>query len=221
MRADSRDITVNGRTIKAIAQPTKQAWIYVFDRTNGQPVWPIEERPVEKGTVPDRVVFADAAVVTKPPAFDRQGVALDDLIDFTPELHAEAVSSPRATSSGPIFTPPVVSEWEGPLATLMLPTLTGGANWQGGSLDPETNIMYVFSNTSIGQAGAGFIHRPERSDMLRTPAGDRAQSGAATAGGAGAAAPRRGGGDEGGGGGLNVQGLPLVKPPTDASPRSI
>ena len=68
------DITVDGRAIKAIAQPTKQAWLYVFDRTNGQPVWPIVERPVAKGTCPG-MVHADAPFVTKPPAFDRQGVS--------------------------------------------------------------------------------------------------------------------------------------------------
>jgi len=202
-------LNVNGRTIKAIAQPTKQAWVYVFDRTNGQPVWPIEERPVEKGTVPTEWYSPTQPFVTKPPAFDRQGVALDDLIDFTPELHAEAVKLAGRYKIGPIFTPPVVSQWEGPLATLMLPTLTGGANWQGASLDPETNIMYVFSNTSIGQAG--LIHPPpERSDMLYT-AGTAPNPAAPPAGrGRGGA----GGGDEGGGGGgLNVQGLPLVKPP--------
>src|SRR4029077_11654739 len=142
-------LNVNGRTIKAIAQPTKQAWVYVFDRTNGQPVWPIEERPVEKGTVPTEWYSPTQPFVTKPPAFDRQGVTIDDLIDYTPELRAEAVKLASRYKIGPIFTPPVVSQWEGPLATLMLPTLTGGANWQGASLDPETNIMYVFSNTSI------------------------------------------------------------------------
>ena len=89
------DITVNGRTIKAIAQPTKQAWVYVFDRATGQPVWPIEERPVEKGTVPGEWYSPTQPFVTKPPAFDRQGVSVDDLIDFTPELHAEALKIGR------------------------------------------------------------------------------------------------------------------------------
>jgi quinoprotein glucose dehydrogenase len=194
------DLRVNGRTIKAIAQPTKQAWVYVFDRTSGQPVWPIEERPVEKGTVPGEWYSPTQPFVTKPPAFDRQGVTVDELIDFTPELHAEAVKLVSRYKLGPIFTPPVESKWEGPLATLMLPTLTGGANWQGASLDPETNIMYVFSNTSIGQAG--LIHpAPNRSDMAFT---------SGTAPDPAAAAPA---GGRGGGGGLNVQGLPLVKPP--------
>jgi quinoprotein glucose dehydrogenase len=83
------DITVNGRAIKAVAQPTKQGWLYVFDRITGQPVWPIEERPVEQSTVPMEKTSPTQRFVTKPPAFDRQGVSLDDLIDFTPELKAE------------------------------------------------------------------------------------------------------------------------------------
>ena len=78
--------------------------------------------------------------VTKPPAFDRQGVSLDDLIDFTPELKAEGAKLAARYKLGPIFTPPVVSKWEGPMATLMLPAATGGANWQGGAFDPETKI---------------------------------------------------------------------------------
>ena len=80
------DITVNGRAIKAVAQPTKQGWVYVFDRATGQPVWPIEERPVEKGNVPGEWYAPTQPFVTKPPPFERQGVSLDDLIDFTPEL---------------------------------------------------------------------------------------------------------------------------------------
>jgi quinoprotein glucose dehydrogenase len=126
------DITVNGRLIKAVAQPTKQGWVYVFDRATGQPVWPIEERPVEKGTVPGEWYSPTQPFVTKPPAFDRQGVSESDLIDFTPELHAEALKIVQNYKIGPIFTPPVVSEWPKPLATLIMPSATGGANWQGG-----------------------------------------------------------------------------------------
>src|SRR5262249_36596925 len=81
------------------------------------------------------------------------GVALDDLIDFTPELKAEGQKLASKYKLGPIFTPPVVSTWPGPLATLMLPNATGGANWQGGALDPETNMFYIFSNTQITPLG--------------------------------------------------------------------
>ena len=120
------DITVNGRQIKAVAQPTKQGWLYVFDRTNGKPVWPIEERPVEKGTVPSEWYSPTQPFVTRPPAYERQGVSVDDLIDFTPELHQEALKLASRYKLGPIFTPPVVSTWPSPLATLMLPSATGG-----------------------------------------------------------------------------------------------
>ena len=127
--------------------------MYVFDRVTGQPVWPIEDRPVEAGNVPGEKYAKTQPFVIKPPPFDRQGVSIDDLIDFTPELRAEAVKVVSRYKIGPIFTPPVVSKWEGPLAMLMLPNATGGANWQGGSLDPETKILYIFSNTNISAIG--------------------------------------------------------------------
>src|ERR1700745_4447169 len=85
------DITVGGKPIKAVAQVTKQAFLYVFDRVTGKPVWPIEERPVEQSTVPGEKNSATPPFPTKPPAYDRQGFSIDDLIDFTPELHAEAL----------------------------------------------------------------------------------------------------------------------------------
>jgi quinoprotein glucose dehydrogenase len=211
------DITVNGRSIKAIAQPTKQGWVYVFDRATGEPVWPIEERPVEKGDVPGEWYSPTQPFVTKPPPFERQGVTIDDLIDFTPELRAEAVKLASRYKLGPLFTPPVLSRWEGPLATLMLPNITGGANWQGGSLDPETNILYIFSDTAISALGL-VPSDPKRTDfayvqgVARNPAPAAPAGGGAAGGGAAGGGP---GGGEGGGGGANptVQGLPLVKPP--------
>ena len=112
------DITVNGRTIKAVAQPTKQAFLYVFNRETGEPIWPIEERPVPKGNVPGEWYSPTQPFPTKPPAYDRQGVSVDDLIDFTPALRAEAIKVVERYKIGPIFTPPVVSKAEGPLATL-------------------------------------------------------------------------------------------------------
>ncbi len=200
------DIVVNGRTIKALAQPTKQGWVYVLDRTNGQPVWPIEERAVEASTVPDEKASPTQPFVTKPPAFDRQGVGIDDLIDFTPELRAEAVKLVSRYKIGPLFTPPVASKWEGPLATLMMPSTTGGANWQGGSLDPETNYLYVYSATQISDL-ALIESDGKRSDMRYVrgtawnPAGPAPAMPAAGAAG-GEAAPT-----------ITIQGLPLVKPP--------
>src|SRR5580765_1117947 len=142
------DLTVDGRPIKAVGQPTKQGWIYTFDRITGKPVWPIEERPVEKGTVPGEWYSPTQPFVTKPPPFDRQGVSVDDLIDFTPELRAEALKIVANYKIGPIFTPPVVSTWPKPLGTLLLPSLTGGVNWHGASFDPETKMFYVYSTTT-------------------------------------------------------------------------
>jgi quinoprotein glucose dehydrogenase len=191
------DITVNGKLIKAVAQASKQGWVYVLDRATGQPVWPFEERAVEKGEVPGEQYSATQPFVTKPPPFERQGVSVDDLIDFTPELRAEAVKLVQRFKIGPLFTPPVVSRWEGPLATLMLPNVTGGANWQGGSLDPDTNIFYIFSNTSVSALG---LTQGDgvKSDMLyvRGFASDpNDKSGRPSF-------PN-----------TNVQGLPLIKPP--------
>src|SRR5439155_5344822 len=147
------DITVDGRRIKAIAQPTKQGWLYVFDRTNGKPVWPIEERPVPKGEVPNEWYSPTQPFVTKPPAYESQGLSLDDLIDFTPELKAEAEKVVARYKIGPIFTPPVVSTWPGPLGTLTRQGSTGGANWPGGALDPETGIVYIFSKSLVTPLG--------------------------------------------------------------------
>jgi quinoprotein glucose dehydrogenase len=143
------DVMIDGRLRKIVAQPTKQAWVYVFDRATGEPIWPIVDRPVEASTVPMEKTSPMQRFVTKPPAFDRQGVTIDDLIDFTPELRAEAVKQVARFKIGPLFTPPVVSNYAGPIGTLMLPNATGGANWQGGSFDPETGIMYIFSNTQV------------------------------------------------------------------------
>ena len=198
------DLVVDGKLVKAVAQPTKQNWLYVFDRVTGKPVWPIEERAVEKGDVPGEWYSPTQPFVTKPPAYERQGVTLDDLIDYTPELKAEGAKLASLYKLGPIFTPPVVSKWEGPRGTLMIPDVTGGANWQGGSFDPETKMFYIFTNVSVTTLG---LLPPEagRSDMLFVRGAARNPNPAPTpAGGAPAG---------GGGGALNVQGLPLVKPP--------
>ncbi len=197
------DLVVNGKPVKAVAQPTKQNWLYVFDRATGKPVWPIEERPVEKGDVPGEWYSPTQPFVTKPDAYERQGVTIDDLIDYTPELRAEAVKLVSQYKIGPIFTPPVVGKWEGPRGTLMLPDVTGGANWQGGSFDPETKRFYIFTNVTITQIGL-VTPEADRSDMLYVRGAVRNPNPPALP------AP---GPPAGGGGGLNVRGLPLVKPP--------
>jgi quinoprotein glucose dehydrogenase len=208
------DITVNGRQIKAVAQPTKQAYLYVFDRITGQPVWPIEEKPVEKGDVPGEWYAPTQPFPTKPPPYERTGVSQDDLIDFTPELHAEAVKLASQYKLGPMFTPPVVSKIGGPLATLS--RAQAGSNWAGGSYDPETHRVYVVSTGTIGAYGLVPPADAAMSDMEYVQGS--AASGARRSGGAGSAAGggRTGeaaGGEGGGGGALSVRGLPLGKPP--------
>ena len=207
------DITINGRTVKAVAQPTKQAFLYVFDRVTGQPIWPIEEKPVEKGSVPGEWYSPTQPFPTKPPAYDRQGLQLDDLIDFTPALHAQAVKIASLYKLGPVFTPPVLSKIDGPLATLALATSGGGTNWPGGSYDPETHTVYVFSQRSISTLGLvpGDPRMTDEAYIQGT-----ARTGARTTAGAGAdpSAGTKSANDVAAeAGGLSVQGLPLVKPP--------
>ena len=157
------DITVEGKRIKAVAQVTKQAFAYVFDRVTGQPVWPIVERPVPQSDVPGERASPTQPFPTKPAAFDRQGVTLDDLIDFTPELRAAAVQIASRYRMGPLFTPPSIYDPKGTRGTLVLPNNTGGANWPGAAADPETGILYV-SSTTIEQVLA-LTHDPERSEV--------------------------------------------------------
>ena len=143
------DITVNGRRIKAVVQVTKQAFAFVFDRVTGEPVWPIEERPVPKSTVPGEWTAPTQPFPTRPAPFDRQGLTDDDLIDFTPELKAEAREIARQWTIGPMFTPPTI-EGTGPgetKGTLYLPGWVGGANWGGAAFDPESGMLYVPSVT--------------------------------------------------------------------------
>ena len=141
------DITVNGRRIKAVAQISKQAFVYVFDRTNGQPVWPIVERPVPAGNVPGEWYSPTQPIPTKPPAFDQQGVSEKDLIDFTPELKAEALKIVSEYKYGPLYTPPVLlGDPSGPKGTLFVPGTNGGGNWGGASFDRETGMLYIPSS---------------------------------------------------------------------------
>src|SRR5262249_38779578 len=130
-----------------------QAFLYVLDRVTGKPIWPIEERPVEQSTVPGEKTSAMQPFPTKPGAYDRHGSSVDDLIDFTPELRAEAMKLVSKYKMGPIFTPPVVSKIDGPLGTLATGISNGGTNWPGGSYDPETHIFYVFSQSVMGSLG--------------------------------------------------------------------
>ena len=204
------DVIVGGRTIKAIAQPTKQSFLYVFNRETGEPIWPIEERPVAKGDVSGEWYSPTQPFPTKPPAYGRQGVSIDDLIDFTPELRAAATKRAAMYQLGPIFTPPVVSKASGPLGVLT--SSKNGTIWEGGSYDPESHILYVYSEGSItslglvppdpGTTDVNFVQGSATAGMRRTGGG------AGSGGDAPAPAPAAESG-----GGLRVEGLPLGKPP--------
>ena len=141
------DLVVDGRPIKAVAQITKQAFAFVFDRVTGEPVWPIEERPVPQSSTPGEFTSPTQPFPTKPPAFDRQGATVDNLIDFTPELRAEALEIVENYTIGPLFTPPSV-KGDTNRGTIQLPGSQGGADVQGAAFDPETNILYIPSITA-------------------------------------------------------------------------
>jgi quinoprotein glucose dehydrogenase len=219
------DVVVDGRPVKVVAQPTKQAFLYVLNRETGVPVWPIVEKPVEKGDVPGEWYSPTQPFPTKPPAYDRQGIAISDLIDFTPAMRAEAEQNIKRYKIGPMFTPGSLSKPEGPLATLTLATAGGGSNWPGGSYDPETHIVYVSSQAAVTQIGL-IPGNKERTDVDY----QSGTAGPAAGRGRGAGAnivPSRAtvaqGADEPppatpvappAGGGLTVSGgLPLIKPP--------
>ena len=146
------DIPVDGKLVKALAQPTKQAFLYVLNRETGKPIWPIVERKVEAGDVPGEWYAPTQPFPTKPPAYDVQGVTIDDLIDFTPALRAKAVELVKNYKIGPLYTPPVVSK-PGRWGTIISPGIQGGTNWPGGCYDPETHTVFVYSKNQPGVIG--------------------------------------------------------------------
>ncbi len=135
------DIVVDGKPIEALAQITKQGFVFVLDRRSGEPVWPIEERPVPQSSVPGERTSPTQPFPTKPAPFDRQGLSPDDLIDFTPELHAEAVQLLTHYDHGPLYSPPTTRGY------IVLPGRIGGGSWAGAAFDPETHVLYVPSIT--------------------------------------------------------------------------
>lgn len=180
------NVQIKGKQVPIVAQPSKQAFLYVLNRETGDPVWPIVERPVEKGTVPGEWYSPTQPFPTAPPAYENQGVDESMLIDFTPELRKEALEIIKNYKIGPIFTPPVESKAEGPWATLT--ASLSGSNWMGGSMDPETGVVYVGS--SRGVIGISLVPSGERSDVGYISGRAKGAQGA-----------------------LTVKGLPLLKPP--------
>ena len=140
------DLTVEGRSIKAVAQVTKQAFTYVFDRVTGEPVWPIEERPVPQSDVPTEELSPTQPFPTWPLAYERQGLTVDDLIDYTPELREEALEIISQYKIGPIFNAPIhMGHPSGLRSFVSCPS--GATNINGpSSADPELGILFVSSN---------------------------------------------------------------------------
>ena len=185
------DITVGGKAIKSVALPTKQGILYMFDRVTGKPIWPFEERAVERGDVPGEWYAPTQPMPTKPAAYARNGVLPSDLIDFTPALQEAGLAAASRFKLGPIFTPPVVSKAEGPLATFSNGPTNGGSNWPGGSYDPDTHMLYLSATNASPSALGLVVPAKGVSDMdyIRGFAPGAAR------------------------GGFTVQGLPLLKPP--------
>ena len=199
------DITVDGKPVKALAQPTKQSILYVFNRVTGEPIWPIEEKPVPRGDVPGEWYSPTQPMPVKPAPYGRNGFSVDDLIDFTPELKAQGMKIISKYKIGPLFTPPVVSKPEGPLGTLDIGCCQGGTNWAGGSYDPATHLLYVYGKTEV--TSLGLVPPPSGKSDMNFIRGVAALDISPPAAADGAAAANSS---------LTVQGLPLFKPPYGA-----
>jgi len=160
------DITVNGRDTKAVAQVSKQGFVYTFDRVTGEPIWPIEERQVPTNTdLVGEVPSPTQPFPARPAPFEYQGTSVDDLVDFTPEIRQLAITAVDGFRLGPLFTPQMRS------GTIMRPSVGGGANWSGAAVDPDTGYLYVPSvnaHSTIGlsppephetQSTLGYVRR--------------------------------------------------------------
>jgi quinoprotein glucose dehydrogenase len=213
------DMQQDGRTIKALAQPTKSAFLFVLNRETGEPIWPIEERAVPQSKSPFEKTSPTQPFPTWPEPFDRQGFDESVLNDLTPELFTEAKALMDQYEIGPLYTPPAVDGPGAKLGTLMLPADVGGANWPGGSFDPETNRLYIHSHSAV------FTLRNIPADLEPfdpSPAGQAENPRPAAAGGpppgfgGGPGAPGAPGGLNAPRGGTFLQGaLPMIKPPYD------
>ena len=197
------DVTQNGQTIPAVAQVTKQAFTYVFNRETGEPLWPIEERPVPQSMVPGEQLSATQPFPTKPAPYDRQGLAEDDLIDFTPELRQQALDILAEWEVGPLFTPPLHRDNDiGKRGALWCPGDVGGVNISGPAAgDPETGILYV---TSLSGCTTRQLVPGEEADLRYMTDNGTTTTGTTVAQyavGTGAGGPR------------GPEGLPLFKPP--------
>lgn len=143
------DLDMPGRgKVPAIAQVTKQAWVYAFNRITGEPLWPIVDKPVPPSIVPGEVLSPTQPHVTKPAPFDMQGITEDDLADFTPEIRQQAIDAMANYQMGPLFNPPIhAGNDTGKFAAMNCPGGAGGANITAPAVaDPETGKLYVSSH---------------------------------------------------------------------------
>ncbi len=188
------DITVDGKEIKALAQVSKQGFLYAFDRVTGEPIWPIEERPVPTDTnFPDEKPAPTQPFPTRPAPFDYQGVVEDDLADFTPEIRRMALEAVKGFTLGPLFTPMMLPD-DTTKGLLFRPTGGGAASWTGAAVDPETGMLYVPSRNSPGVMA---FYTPEGGTLSYTHGAPEAER----LSGAGRPTPSM------------PHGLPLLKPP--------
>ena len=184
------DVKMGRRTVPMVVEATKQGWAYVLNRETGEPIWPIEERPVPQTDVPGEVTSPTQPFVTKPPPFELQGSTEDDLIDFTPELRQQAIAIARNYRMGPLFTPPsLLNAEDGTMGAIGMPGANGGANIPGGaSVDPETGMLYVAterghsvialvpgsergSNAGYVSTGPGGVRGPQGLELFKPPYG--------------------------------------------------
>ena len=216
------DVRIDGRMRKVVAVPSKQSYLYVFDRITGEPIWPIVETPMPKSTVPGEKTSPTQPIPTKPPAYARNYLAVpDDVIDFTPEMRAEGLKILERYRTGPIYNPPVAGSVDGVLGAIVVGNASGGTNWPGGGLDPETGIVYVQAANSF-VTGASVTEPPPGFSDLRYLYGLKGESfrlyhAAGTGSNPDAAAPPSFAGERVANAKpiprLEVDGLPIVKPP--------
>jgi quinoprotein glucose dehydrogenase len=196
------DLTVDGKKIKAVIASNKTGFLYTFDRVTGKPVWPIEERPVPKSTVPGEEAYPTQPFPTKPSAYDRQGITEADLIDYTPELHKRAMEVASRYVWGPLFTPPSVrsEDPKGKLGTFVIPGGWGAGNWNTSAFDPETGYYYAVSMTQAGSYGV--LKNPDGESPMLYGTGPLPGT------------PRTAGGQQRRPfGSMSIDGLPIVKGP--------
>src|SRR5215469_3937902 len=209
------NLNVDGKRIRAVIATNKTGFLYVFDRVTGQPVWPIEERPVPKSTVSGEETWPTQPFPTKPPPFDRQGFSEADLIDFTPELHKKALEIASHYVMGPLYSPPSIrsDEPEGQRGTLVLPGGWGSGNWNTSAFDPATGMYYAVSMTQAGSYG--IVRNPDLESPMLYGIADRQRNQQQQNGGQGPqpALPPQQNEFRPPASPLNIDGLPIWKPP--------